>query len=225
MQELHIERNQLDYIGAFAKPAFVLWGESKSLFEGLYHAFAPFNVTLSDFRIEGNVEDPSSQSVKVLVGPNATFRFRVDRFEATIQDFSDTELSILTNILVSAGQWIRSVIPEFKFQSHIIGYQAHCDVAGSSSRDFLRSLRSPELSVLGKSNSSGLIFHGEFAELRRTVQLTLDHSLVVKDGLFVNFVSHITDGDIDYALEQAQLLEVFDRALGELGLARERQEA
>jgi hypothetical protein len=225
MQELHIKRNQLDYIGAFAKPAFVLWGESKSLFEGLYHAFAPFNVTLSDFRIEGNVEDPSSQSVKVLVGSNATFRFRFDRFEVTIQDFSDAELSVLTNILASVGQWIRSVVPEFKFQSHITGYVAHCDVAGSSSRDFLHSLRAPELSALGKSSSSGLIFHGEFADHQRTVQLTLDHSLAVKDGLFVNFASLVTNSDIDYASEQAQLLKVFDRALNELGLTREQQEA
>lgn len=225
MQELLIQRNQLDYIGAFAKPAFVLWGESKSLFEGLYHAFAPFDVSLSDFRIEGNVEDPSSQSVKVLVGSNATFRFKFDRFEATINDFSDSELGVLTNFLVSAGRWIRSVVPDFQFKSHITGYLAHCDIPGSSSHDFLRSLRPPELSALGTSKGSGLIFHGEFAELQRTVQLTLDHSLVVKDGLFVNFVSLVTNGDIDYASEQPQLLELFDRALHDLGLTRQQQEA
>lgn len=220
MQELLVKQNQLDYIGAFAKPAFVLWGESKSLFEGLYQAFAPAGVSLSDFRIEGNVEDPSSQSVKVFIGANATFRFRFDRIEATIQNFSEAELGILTNGLTAAGEWVRSAAPDFQFQSHLTGYSAHCELPGSSSTELLRALGSPQLSVLGESTGSGLIFHGEFQEPRRTIQFTIDHSLVVQRGLFVNFVALINNTEIDYTSDHSQLMELFDRSLGELGLSR-----
>lgn len=218
MMAIEIEQNQIDYIGAFAAPAFPLWGEGRSLLEGLYEAFSAFNLSLADFRIEGSSDDPSSQSVRVSLAGTATFRFRFDRIEFALTNFDPSELDRFFGALTRTAEWLKSTLPGFRFRSHLIGYAAHATTPGQSSSEFLQTLRVPELRALGDGRGSGIIFHGEYPNADRREQFTLDHSLVVNGGLFLNLVSVSESDQMDYAVEAKRLTAVFGEALNELGL-------
>lgn len=221
MLRLLIKQNVAEYMGAYTRPPFSLWGDGRTLLEGLHDAFAPFQVSLKDFRVDGTPEDPSSQTVKVYLGLSGQYRFRFDRIEATITNGTADELRLLPGILHRGSAWLREVVQGFTFKSHLFSYGAHCSIAEGSSETFLSSLHTPQLAALGTPRGSGIIFHAEDARRSWRVQLTVDHSLLVDNGIFLQFAVLVSQDQLDYQEFVSEAEIMLRESLGVLGLALE----
>ena len=53
MHTLEVRQNQVEYAGIFTRPAVSLWGEGKTLLDGLLRAFEGYHSGLSSFRTLG----------------------------------------------------------------------------------------------------------------------------------------------------------------------------
>jgi hypothetical protein len=106
----------------------------------------------------------------------------------------------------------------FGFSSHLYTYFAHTRVEGGTSGDILKKLTNIDIKYLGKSRGNGLIFRYDLAEKGWELQFTMDHSLLVENGLFVQF-SILSKSDkqeyVDVLLHGRTLL---DKALESIGL-------
>lgn len=220
MTRLLVQQSVADYVGAFARPPFSLWGDGKALLEGLFDAFSDFNVSLKDFRVEGTPEDPSSQAVKVYIGSSGQYRFRFDRVEATLTNGTDADVRLLPALLSTSSSWLEAAVPGFRFQTHLFSYGIHCALAEGTSESYLSSLSTPRLPTFGTARGSGVIFHGERSEPPWRLQLTIDHSLIVEHGLYIQFVLVTSDG-VDYPLLFQEAEATLRSSLAELGLSFE----
>jgi hypothetical protein len=198
MVRLVVQQNETQYVGAFARPPFSLWGDGKALLEGLHDAFTDFRVTLKDFRVDGTPDDPVSQTVKVFIGPRGQYRFRFDRVEATMTNSSLDELRLLPSLLGSGASWLREVVQGFKFQSHLFSYGAHYTVLDGTAETYLNGLSTNSLPPLGTAKGTGVIFHADNQKRAWRLQLTVDHSLLIDNGLFIQFALFVMQDELNY---------------------------
>lgn len=218
MPNLLVEQNQLDYFGAFERPAFTLWGEGRALLEGMYDAFSGPGTTFSDFRVEGLPDDPSTQTVKVHLGLKGTYRFKFDRVEATMTNLSEQGLVEAFSLLQKGEVWLRATVPQFRFTQHLFGYTAHCEIQDGTSESALADLGLVKCEGIGQSRSSGIIFHSEIPEENLTLHLTVDHSLAVHEGLFLSLSIVLNQNEIDYVAFGVRADTYLRRMLDAVGL-------
>jgi hypothetical protein len=219
MLRLLIQQNVAEYKGAYTRPPFSLWGDGKALLEGLHDTFSEFQVSLKDFRVDGNPENPSSQTVKVYLGSTGQFHFRFDRVEATITNGTTEEVNLLPAIAGKGATWLREAVQGFTFQSHLFSYTAHCALAEGTSESVLAGLQTPQLSTLGTVRGSGVIFHADDLERSWRLQLTLDHSLLVEDGIFIQFAVLVLQDHVDYVVLMSEARGLLRDSLATLGLS------
>lgn len=186
MASLSVEHNQLNYVGVFSKPAFELWGKGEKILKGLFSSFEPYGINLSNIRNNTASLDPSDQEITVNLS-GLIYRFKFDRVECIRTDATEEEFSTFPQLLNNGDKWLRSELPQFSFSSHLFTYLAHTSVQGSTSHRVLAPLSTVELPELGVSRGSGMIYRSDLAEKEWELQLTLDHSLLVPDGLFIQF--------------------------------------
>src|SRR5262245_3788525 len=141
MITLTVNQNQIDYAGALEKPAFSLIGKARRIIEGLYNCFAAHQVTLSDFRADETVTNPSTWGVNVYLKSLGVYRFRFDRLEWTAAGFSDDDLRLFPEIIKQGEEWLRSAAQGVSFKSHTFLYAAHCKLSEGTSQDFLLGLQ------------------------------------------------------------------------------------
>lgn len=223
IRTLSIQRNQVRYVGLFVRPAFPLWGNGAAILQGLYEAFSKFHVGIADFTNVAASANPADQAVTVRLGTNAEYRFGFDRVEATLTNFTDRDLDALPDVLQQADQWLRSVVPEFSFLTHTVAYHSHSGVSPGTSEEVLAALPSARLPNREHSRESGIIYHFDVPERELGLHLTLDHSLSIEDGLFIDYTAIRRSGDIDYVDWLKDLRQELDSALESLGLRLDRQ--
>lgn len=223
MITLTINRNQIDYIGTFERPAFSLVGNSNVL-EGLFDTFSKFQVPLSDFRLDTAAAVPTDNGINIFLKSLGLYRLRFDRVEWTVTDFLDVDFSRLPDVLTQGATWLRSVETNFSFKTHTFVYSAHCRLSEGTAKDFLLNFPDKIAFNLGESLGNGLIFNWHDARIGGRFNLIIDHSLSVKDGLFIQLAGIVEGDSLDYPqvinLGQGALNEI----LGKLGLQFEQEE-
>lgn len=222
MESLLVQQNVVEYVGGFSRPPFSLWGNGQVLLEGLYDSFSQFNVSLKDLRVEGTPEDPSSQTIKVYLGASGQYRFRFDRVEATMTNGTATELESFPIIIRKGSTWLRAAVPEFAFKSHLLSYSAHASLSAATSESVLQGLRTPHLPALGATRGSGVIFHADDVARGWRLQLTLDHSLLVENGLFLQLSIFAVQDDIDSPPLFSAAERILSDSLSALGMSLDR---
>jgi hypothetical protein len=218
MLRLLVQQSEAQYVGAFTRPPFSLWGDGRALLEGLHDAFSDFRVSLKDFRVEGTPDEPSSQTVKIYIGAHGQYRFRFDRVEATLTNAALGELKLLPFLLASGSSWLREVVQGFTFQSHLFSYGVHCSLSEGTSETYLSSLATPTLPTLGTARGNGVIFHADSSERPWRLQLTVDHSLLIEHGLFIQLAILSTSDALDYESLFDDVEKSLDGSLAALGL-------
>lgn len=219
MTNLAVSQNQADYLGLYSRPLFSAWEKPRALLEGLFDALQGLHDGgAGAFRIDGAGDNPGELVITAALA-QITARFRLDRFETTIANFDEGQLTTLTRALEATQKWLRGSVKGFAFRSHLLSYASHCTLSSGDTRDFLVHLTPAHLPVLGQNTGTGLIYHSENVERQLRIQLTLDHSLSVKGGLFIHYVL-ITERD---AVDPAELIafarESLVKALESIGLA------
>lgn len=218
MSKLIVKQNQLDYVGVFSHPAFPLYGSGPKLLEGLYTAFAPYQVTLSDIRDDSSYGRPSELSLTVSFGLSGIFKLKLDRVEFTVYNFTAEDLQVFPQILRSSDEWLRSAISNFSWRSHLFGSMSHNGLSDGTSEEYLRGLSSLDIPSIGTSEGSGVIYHWKLPAEDWRVQLLIDHSTSVPSGLFINFLLRPATDRIDYEQVAIQGFDIFKRALAIIGL-------
>lgn len=218
MNELRVQRNEILHIAHFEKPILGLWGEGKTLIEGLYGAFSPFGTSLGDIRNESSSLNPADQVVAVNVGLVGVHRFRFDRLETAFFNFGDDFLTAIPKILDASTNWLRKPVPSARFSSHQFTYSCHSLVAeGESARRVLRFAERPSTSA-GRSIGSGVILNWELEDKGWVTRLLLDKSVLFPKGLFLMFSLTVKTDKVDYASILSEGRTYFDSVLSELEL-------
>jgi hypothetical protein len=218
MHELEIRSNQIDYVGLLAQPAFSLWGEGKILLAALYAAFEPFNVKLSDFTGTAENANLADQEVSIRLGSGAVFRFRFDKVEARLANYREDELLRFPDIVHRGVLGLREAATDFTFASHFLAHASHSVIPGVTSREYLKALTHQADLKIGESAGHGYIFHFDVKERGWRVQLTLDHSLSVPDGIYIAFTVLVASDRLDYQRTFVDARELFNRCLSNVGL-------
>jgi hypothetical protein len=221
MQKLLVQRNELDYVGLFSEPALSLWGDGKKILQGMFTAFRQHQVSLADLRNDSSSLHPSDQVVTVKFGTIGEYRFKFDRVELTLVNFTRNSLLEVPKLLTAGDGWLRSVIPGFTFKTHLFACLSHSELDHGTSQEFLRDLSSLDIPGVGISEGCGIIYHWDVKEKGWRVQFTIDHSLSVDNGLFLNYLIRPSGDRIDYVSFIAEGTELFDRMLSKIGLEAE----
>jgi hypothetical protein len=220
MTQLVIEQNQISYTGNYTKPPFQLWGQGGSILSGLCSAFAPFGVSLANLRVEGaGSQSPLDQAVIVAFGTNGVYRFRFDKLESTFANFSEQELEMLPLILAAGEGWLRKAVPELEFQSHQIQYGSHSRVSEGTVDELLRRVVRANLEIPGGAVKAGVILKWNEPENGWIVQMTLDQSQFVENGLFLWFGVTISSDHLDFPEVAGAARVLLDKRLGQFDIA------
>lgn len=212
MQKLIVKQVTIDYYGFFAAPAFNLMGQMPQILEGLTKTFSANDVGLGSFRLDGDVNEPSSAAVTVRLGAFGLYKFKFDQVQASLGAFTEDELEGFISVIVKGNQWVRQSVQDFSFRTHVFSYASHSVIADSTSASFLTALPRREIPLPGKDLGSGLLetWHDETLDAR--VRLLLDHSLQLPDGLYLNYMVVFERDEIEYidcAHQARKLLESY----------------
>jgi hypothetical protein len=194
---------------------FDLWGDGKTILNGVYRALQPFGATLSNIRIEGS--GPADQHVSVSVGPT-TQVFRFDRVETTFINPTDQVFDKIPSILGDSLGWVRAACPDIPVAAHQASHLTHSKLSEETLEQVLSRIGPTAPKIGGQTQGSGAIFHWKVPEHQWVTQLTIDRSVGIQNGLFVMLSINAPVDKIDYRelLEAGRkyLLQV----LAELGL-------
>jgi hypothetical protein len=213
MVSIEVSQDQLEYVGLLATPAFTLLSDPEKIVGGLYYAFLGLHTGLGDFQTEGT---GVLQQTVINLHTRGTYRFSVERVEWQFLGAGLWELD--PSPLVRGDSWLRSAVSGLKFKNHYITYAAHTWMREGTARDFLLSHPRPHLVGFGEDHGTGLIFHGYHPDRNWSVHLTIDHSNLVQNGLFLQMVVVIAAESIDYVQTIRVMDELFRRAIAQLGL-------
>lgn len=220
MPSIHVTQDQLEYVGFLSPPAFPLLSRPEQVVSGLYFAFVGLHSGLENFAVENDSQVPLSQIISVNLTDRGTYRFSSERIEWVFPEAGSWELD--ASVLSRGEAWLRSALPNLKFQSHYYTYFAHGWLLDGSAADFLVSLGSPELPGFGENQGTGLVFHANFPDHNWAIQLTVDHSNILPGALFVQIVTTVEGDRIDHAGTVRHIDALFHEGLKRLGLELER---
>jgi hypothetical protein len=220
MLSIQVYQDQLEYVGLFATPAFGLLSQSSKIVSGLYHAFLGMHSGLAAFRNESDPDTPLIETIIVDLTDRGTYRLNTERIEWTFPAAGASELD--ASVLARGDAWLRSTLPSLTFQHHYYTYFAHAWVLGGSAREFLIGLGSPQLEGVGENQGTGLIFHTNFPDHGWSLQITVDHSHVLAEGLFVQAVAIVVTDRVNHRQTVDDIDRLLRESLARLGLQLER---
>lgn len=218
MKTLLVQQNQISYAALFSQPAFALLENGGRILDGLFTAFSKRGVNLGSFRFEQTAQDPAAQTINVSFGPSCFYKFKLDRIESALNNFRREDFAVFPEILQEGADWLRSSIPDFSFQSHLFTYFGHNQLSEGTSQDVLAALPTFSIPEIGASEGNGIIFHWKLTDRDWRVQLLVDHSLTVTNGLFIQFFLFITGDSVNYSETATAGRSIMDTALKKIGL-------
>jgi hypothetical protein len=218
MPKLITQQNRFDYRGLFTKPLFSLFGEGRKIVEGLYDTFSPYGVGLADIHNDSISLSPSDQIVAVNFSAGASYKFKFDSIEASVLNFTVQDLSHIQKFLRDGDNWLRSADPGLAFQSHLFATFSHNRLSAGNSQDFLCSLSQANTPDIGVALGNGIIYHWNVPDKEWRVQLTIDHSVNVSEGLFVHFILIAIKHKIDFVEMVEGGVALYKTAMAQIGL-------
>jgi hypothetical protein len=218
MRSLEVQQAQLDYVATFAEPAFPLWANVQATLAGLYHAFQGLHSGLEDLTLEGDGRDLLGRTLLVTLGDQGFFRLGYDRLEAILPEYTSEELARFPSTLARADRWLRAYWARAVLQSHVFSFSIHATIQDGTAEQLLRGMTDIRFPGIDDGQATGLIFHGQLADRGWGVHLTLDHSTVAEDGLFIQYVVATTSDRTDPAETLETAVKLLHNALSGVGL-------
>lgn len=218
MTKLISRQNELDYAGFFTSPAFALWKGGIDVIEGVYKTFTSYNVSLADISLDNLSSDSASQGLKVDLNELGDYRFGFEQVEWTASDIDDSNLIRIPEVLKGGEDWLRTIVPDLSFNLHVLSRYSHNTLSEGTSREFLRKFSYLDIPGVGSNLGSGVIFHWELPEPGWRMNITLDHSNLVTDGLFIEQEITAAVDDIDYTKVLITSQKILTSALAKIDL-------
>lgn len=219
MPKLIAQQVQVNYLGLFSKPALSSWGQGGMVLGGLYEAFRPYNITISDMRYESLSANLADSILTVfLFNYSANYKFKWDRVEAVFNDFTEEQSLTIPEVLKHGDDWIRTLEPDFTLQSHLVTYASHNRLSEGTAKDFLQTLSNLDIAGVGNNEGNGITFHWDIPERNWKFHLAIDLSFQVTNGLFLQFLIRIPSDKIDHVETFQTGLTLGRSALAKIGL-------
>jgi hypothetical protein len=216
MQPFDIGENQLEYQGSLATPLFVLLSNRTKVAADLYNALLGLHSGINSFSFSTGKTGAIAPTLDVDLNEYGTYHLASEQIQWRFPDAWTYEWR--PTPLVRADAWLRAAVPNLTFQNHVFTYEAHGSLLSGDARNFLLGFGSPALEGLGVNDGTGLIFHFSYPSHGWYVHLLVDHSHVQPEGLFIQMVTTIEGGGIDYEQTTSWIKDLFREALGRLGL-------
>lgn len=223
MITLSSDQNQVSYIGLFSRPVFALWKDRMDLTEQAYEIFSPYETTLLDMRFESFGRSPGEEAFVITLRDLGSITLRFDRLEWTLEDFNDEDLALAPEMLQRLDNSLRSSVEGLEFKNHVFIYFSHSKLSEGTARDYLLSFPNRELPGIEQNLGSGIIYNWVDAEIGGRVQLLIDHSNVVADGLLLQFSILMNNNDIDFRSVIEKARNRLEYALRIIGLEIEQE--
>jgi hypothetical protein len=134
----------------------------------------------------------------VKLGGIGQTKFAFDKTESAFANFSEESFRTIPRLLAASTDWLRVAVPGFKVASHQFLYSTHSQFKELPVQEFLRTMNPRTLSAGGQSLGSGAIFNFRREDTGWLVQLLIDRSQSIKDGLFVSFGVTVIRDIIDF---------------------------
>jgi hypothetical protein len=196
MQPFDIGENQLEYQGSLATPLFVLLSNRTKVAADLYNALLGLHSGINSFSFTTGKTGAIAPTLDVDLNEYGTYHLASEQIQWRFPDAWTYEWR--PTPLVRADAWLRAAVPNLTFQNHVFTYEAHGSLLSGDARNFLLGFGSPALEGY--------------------VHLLVDHSHVQPEGLFIQMVTTIEGGGIDYEQTTSWIKDLFREALGRLGL-------
>jgi hypothetical protein len=216
MRRMEIERDQLDYVGLLAAPAFHLFSSPQTLASGLYYAFLGLHSGTESLSLEGDLKQPLNWSCGITLSTQETYRLSLQRVEWTRPGAWSWELN--AGSLGRGDTWLRTGVSGALLQSHYFTYSAHLRVEEGNAYDVLTALRTPLLPGFVESYATGAVFHVHLSPQQWDVQFTVDYSQWLAGGIFVQMIVVLQQDVIEYSQIGLSLLKVLHRLLAAAGI-------
>ena len=197
-KELDIRTETLNYLAAFARPAFSLWGQGGKITEGLYDALSPFGASLPTFQATPTLPNASTALLTIGIGNSGTLKFAYDRLEFTFTDFTTDFFQSLPRLFSACADWLRASVPKFQFATHDFGYFSHSYIKGTTTEEILAMINPQKFKSAGLALGHGAIFHHAIPETKWRTRLILDRSAQLPDALFLGLNLTLTRDSIEY---------------------------
>lgn len=224
MPKLRMLQNSIEYYGFFIEPVFDLMGDVRSLLKLLHTTFSTYGVNLASFRLDGDASEPSSATAVVRLGDRGIYRFNFDQVQATLLNFTTEQLANYFETLQVADEHLRNSISNLSFKTHVFFYSSHSELSEGTSVDFFRQLPNPRnLPVPGEDLGTGFIQNWRDPTVDAKFSLTVDHSLKVKDGVFINYRVIMERDQVDYISLGATAQTLLYKTLANVGLEFEEE--
>lgn len=220
MHRLHVVQNEVTYKGGFNGPLFQLWGSGAPLLEAMYTSLSPFGISLANIRSEELSKSPSDQSIVVQSG-NWMYRWRIERVELTLSNFTGEGLRLLPKLLNANDEWMKKMGVPVVYSFHQFSYAGHLTVEELTSQEVLEPLPHLRLGDGQDFRAAGQILHWSDSVQGWQGDLVVDHSQVVPDGLFLLYSGMAKEWKLDYNSLVNSLQERLDILLSRLGLCLE----
>jgi hypothetical protein len=215
MAILNVQHEQLTHSAHFSRPLFDLWGNGKTILNGVYGAFRPLGATVASIRVEGSA--PADQHVSVVLG-NVTHAFRFDRIETTFVNPTEQVFASIPTVLQDALSWVRAACPDVPVAAHQFVHFTHSKLEDESLEEVLSRVGPAAPRSGGQATGSGAVFHWTVPENGWLTQLTVDKSLAIKDGIFVMVSISVATDKIEFGPFAEAGRGYLLRVLEELGL-------
>ena len=220
---LKVEDNEFSYVGNFSRPALSLWSEGAKIFDGLLTAFAPYELELADIRVDVATQSPAGQIVTADLDWLGRYRFKFDGVECIARDLDEEGISSFPSVLQRGDDWLRSAVPDLEFKSHTLAHTSHSILSEGTSQEYLSSFPGRDIPGIGTNLGSGIFYHWDVPSMDWRVHLVIDHSLSVKDGIFVQMAIEVNTNKINFETVAIRGRALLESALGKIGLEFEKE--
>jgi hypothetical protein len=196
--QLRPRQNSFNYVATLARPIFSLWDRPGALLAGLYDAYSDIGIGLRDISFVGPENAAAERGVAVNWGERSSMTLRLDRMEATIRNYLQSDLEAVPGYIERGEDWLRRESPEHRFATRLVTTSSHSLLNGESVEGILRNIGIRELNSSGRPRGHGASYHFEFPERSTLVDLMIDRSLVIDGGLYLNTMFLISGDIVDY---------------------------
>ncbi len=219
MPKLLAQQVQITFIGLFSQPLFSVWGQGEKLLGGLFKAFSQYNLTAGDMRYETTSPTVTDSTITVnLFNYSASYKYKIDRVEATFTDFTEEQSQRIPEVLGRGDEWLRSLDPEFSLKTQLFIHASHNQLSEGTSEEFLKGLSNLDIPDVGVSKGNGVTFHWDIPGRDWDLSMAIDHSAYVTNGLFIQFLLKTTNDKLDYGDIFSAGVTLGRSALAKLGL-------
>lgn len=217
--QLQVMRNEISYTGSLAQPLLNYLQRMNEPAKALLEAFEPFGFGFESMQALASAQAMNQQGLLFTFGWQGSYTFKLDRVEAVFWNLDESGFKRGAEILMAADRTLRKYAQGFQLKRHQLIYSAHGMLQTGQVADVLDPLIKMYPRSGGVRRGAGVIFHWDVPERGWTAQLTLDRSLLVKDGLFLLLSIEVLQDHLDFPSILAQAGQYLLDVLEEIGLA------